>query len=693
VNLGATWRGSGKSGWQTIKRLLARPRAHRLGYRLLGAIVLASTCLALVATGIQLYVDYQRDLSAIDAELSRLQRSQLPSLANSLWSFDETQLQLQLNGLLQLQDVKFVELRAAGGQRFAAGTPPNGESLTREFALQHAAAGDRGLGTLAVSVGLDGVYGRLVDKAIVILATTSAKTFLISLIVLWLVSRWVTRHLEHMALYARGVSLDHLGQPLRLARRPGAMPDELDQVAAALNDMSQALAAEFDCRVGIDTERLALLEAYERNRALLRAIIDNSPAVITVKDLEGRYLLVNRRCEERHRMNADAMIGKTDHEIFPADLADRLRRVDLRVIEARAPLQEEELMPLSDGMHTVLSVKAPLYDDKGVLYAVCGVQTDITERKQVERELQHYRKHLEVLVADRTADLQRANNGLKFMNLRLQQAQMQLVQSEKMASIGVLAAGVAHEINNPVSFVTANLGTLRQYAADLLKLVAAYERSDDVLAAAAPQQWAAIQRGKVAIGLSALRDDVDALGDETSDGLARVTKIVRDLRDFAHAGDHEWQLADLHAGLDSTLNIARHELKHKVDVVREYGELPQVECLPSQMNQVFMNLFINAAHAVFERGELRIRTGLEGAGAWIEVTDTGCGIAQENLQRIFEPFFTTKPVGQGTGLGLALAYTIVQKHKGRLEVTSSVGRGSTFRIWLPLVQQLRALAA
>jgi len=692
VDLGATWRGGDSHGWQTARHWLVRLGGHRLAHRLLGAIVLASACLALVATGIQLYVGYQRDLAAIDKEMSQLERSQLPSLAASLWSLDDAQIRLQINGLLQLQDVRFVELTADNGQRFAAGTPPAGESLTRAFVLRHGAANDRALGTLAVSAGLDGVYDRLVDKAIVILATTTALTFLISLMILWLVSRWVTRHLEQMARYARSVSLDRLGQPLRLARRPGAMPDELDQVAAALNDMSQALAAEFDCRIGIDAERIKLLEAYERNRALLQAIIDNSPAVITVKDLEGRYLLVNRRCEERHRMSAAAMVGKTDHELFPADLANRLRRVDLRVIESKKPVQDEELVPLDAGVRTVLSAKAPLYDDKGAMYAVCGVHTDITERKQVERELEHYRKHLEVLVEDRTADLQRANNGLKFMNLRLQQAQMQLVQSEKMASIGVLAAGVAHEINNPVSFVSSNLVTLRQYAGDLLKLIAAYERADEVLATAAPQQFAAIERGKKAIGLAALREDVDSLGDETADGLARVTKIVHDLRDFAHAGDHEWQLADLHAGLDSTLNIARHELKHKVDVVREYGELPQIECLPSQLNQVFMNLFINAAHAVDKRGELRIRTGVESDGVWVEVEDTGCGIAEENLQRIFEPFFTTKPVGQGTGLGLALSYSIVQKHKGRLDVRSGLGQGSTFRIWLPKLHEVAAAA-
>jgi signal transduction histidine kinase len=270
---------------------------------------------------------------------------------------------------------------------------------------------------------------------------------------------------------------------------------------------------------------------------------------------------------------------------------------------------------------------------------------------------------------------------------------MQLVQSEKMASVGVLAAGVAHEINNPIGFVSANLGTLSQYVGDLLKLVDAYERADPALAAADPQQHAAIKRCKQQIGLAYLRGDVASLGEETADGLARVTRIVQDLRDFSHAGGSDWQFADLHKGLESTLNIARNELKVKAEIVREYGELPPIECLPSELNQVFMNLFINAAHAMATRGVLRIRTGLHDDGVQIEIADTGCGIAPEILPRIFEPFFTTKPVGQGTGLGLALSYTIVQKHKGRLEVQSTVGQGSTFRIWLPRLQAAVPLAA
>ena len=208
-----------------------------------------------------------------------------------------------------------------------------------------------------------------------------------------------------------------------------------------------------------------------------------------------------------------------------------------------------------------------------------------------------------------------------------------------------------------------------------------------------PQQHAAIKLCKQQIGLAYLRGDVASLAEETTDGLARVTRIVQDLKDFSHAGGSDWQFADLHKGLESTLNIARNELKTKAEIVREYGELPDIECLPSELNQVFMNLFINAAHAMQTRGVLRIRTGVHDGGVQIEIADTGCGIAPEILPRIFEPFFTTKPVGQGTGLGLALSYSIVQKHKGRLEVQSTVGQGSSFRIWLPRLQREIAAAA
>ena len=191
---------------------------------------------------------------------------------------------------------------------------------------------------------------------------------------------------------------------------------------------------------------------------------------------------------------------------------------------------------------------------------------------------------------------------------------------------------------------------------------------------------------KQEVDIGFLREDIRDLLDESGEGVSRVKKIVQDLKDFSRQDVAEWQLADLHKGLESTLNIVHNELKYKAEVVREFGELPDVECVPSQLNQVFMNLLVNAAHAIDQRGTITLRTGQEGEQVWVEVEDTGKGIAPEHLKRIFEPFFTTKPVGKGTGLGLSLSYGIVQKHGGRIEVDSVAGKGTRFRVWLPVRQ-------
>jgi signal transduction histidine kinase len=282
----------------------------------------------------------------------------------------------------------------------------------------------------------------------------------------------------------------------------------------------------------------------------------------------------------------------------------------------------------------------------------------------------------------RIEELARLNHDLSESTRMLDEAQAHLLQSEKLASIGQLAAGVAHEINNPVGYVNSNLTSMRDYVGRLFGLIDAYEAAEPALAR--PEALAEVRRHKEAAGLDFLRQDLRDLLDECEEGLTRVKRIVQDLKDFAHADDGEWEQADLHKGLDSTLNIVHNELKYKAEVVKEYGELPAVECIPSQLNQVFMNLLVNAAHAIPERGTITVRTGARGERVWVEVADTGVGIDPEHLGRLFDPFFTTKPVGEGTGLGLALAYGIVHRHGGRIGVDSQPGAGTTFRVTLPV---------
>jgi signal transduction histidine kinase len=285
------------------------------------------------------------------------------------------------------------------------------------------------------------------------------------------------------------------------------------------------------------------------------------------------------------------------------------------------------------------------------------------------------------------AELLRRNRELTELNEQLSRAQQQLLQSEKLASIGQLAAGVAHEINNPISFVFSNFGTLETYIADLLRVVATYEAAEAHIADATVKTGIAALRKQVE--LDYLVEDVPVLMSESREGIERVRKIVQDLKDFSRVDEHQdWQWVDLHRGIDSTLNIVNNEVKYKADVVKHYGDIPEVECLPSQINQVVLNIVVNGAHAISDaRGCITIRTGREGEHVWIEISDTGCGIPKAIQSRIFDPFFTTKAIGSGTGLGLSLSYGIIQKHNGRIDVHSEVGVGSTFRIVLPIRQQ------
>nr|WP_244663851.1 ATP-binding protein [Xanthomonas sp. A2111] len=286
---------------------------------------------------------------------------------------------------------------------------------------------------------------------------------------------------------------------------------------------------------------------------------------------------------------------------------------------------------------------------------------------------------------DYEQELQQRHAELRQAYLRLNGAQEKLLQSEKMASIGQLAAGVAHEINNPIGYVHSNLGSLQEYLRSLFTLIEAYER-----ALRAPDPKALIPeiddiRNRFDIDF--ISRDLPQLMAESREGIERVTRIVRDLKDFSYSGREEsWKLVDLHSGLESTINIIWNELKYKVTLERHYGNLPLVECLPSELNQVYMNLLLNAGQAIGERGTIVVSTGQDGEEVWIEFKDSGAGIPADLLQRIFDPFFTTKPVGSGTGLGLSISYGIINKHHGRIDVSSVVGEGSTFRIVIPVRQ-------
>jgi signal transduction histidine kinase len=365
---------------------------------------------------------------------------------------------------------------------------------------------------------------------------------------------------------------------------------------------------------------------------------------------------------------------QTIERLWQAD--DRLQVV---ICTAYTDHSWEEVLSRLDARDRLLILKKP-FD----AIEVHQLASTLTAKWQTTQAAAAQLSELEDAVRERTAEITRAMQTLQAEVSERKHLQGQLVQSEKLASIGQLAAGVAHEINNPIGFILSNFGTLEDYLGKLFSMLDAYEEAEPGLSS--PDAAQRLHGLREHLELAFLKEDIPDLMRESKQGLVRVRQIVRDLKDFSRidsAQDFEW--ANLHPGIDSTLNIVASEIKFKADIVKEYGDIPDIECLPSQLNQVVLNLVVNAAQAMGDaRGRIVIRTGTEAGLVWLEVADNGRGIAPDTLKRIFEPFFTTKPVGQGTGLGLSLSYGIVQKHQGRIDVDSVVGQGTTFRVTLPI---------
>lgn len=295
------------------------------------------------------------------------------------------------------------------------------------------------------------------------------------------------------------------------------------------------------------------------------------------------------------------------------------------------------------------------------------------------------------------AEIKDANEALESMNKNLKekvekQAAM-IVQTDKMASVGLLAAGVAHEINNPLSFINANLSALKRYMTKIDDLHQKYNDVELFLRYSglenAPALLEELEEFKKDNKIELIMADIKDLTDESLDGIERIKTIVNDLKTFSRIDEAEYNYLDINKAIDTTINILWNEIKYKAEIVKNYSTIPDVRCFPQKISQVFMNLLLNAAQAIEKQGTITISTKLisndnkQGDFVEIRIKDTGCGIPKENINRLFEPFFTTKPVGTGTGLGLSITYEIIKAHKGMVEVSSEVGKGTEISVILP----------
>jgi PAS domain S-box-containing protein len=472
-------------------------------------------------------------------------------------------------------------------------------------------------------------------------------------------------------------------------------------------------------------ERKRVEDALRANTTFLNTLLNSLPIPVFYKDRDGCYIGFNTAYEEFIGKTREQLLGKSVFDIAPPDLAEIYHAKDLELLRDQdMQVYESQVRDMQGVVHDVIFHKATFADNGGAVAGLIGAILDITEQKrdqealhlqtveleqevaerqmaqealqeqanlleeevekrqEAQEELEVLNESLEQRVQERTAELSEKNAEVLQSYEDLKKVQGQLLQQDKMASVGQLAAGVAHEINNPMGFIISNLGSLGKYVE---KLTAYLEVDKKALAGSDPEIIAMAVTERQKNKIDHICKDMPDLIAESSDGAQRVRQIVQDLKSFSRMDSAVFANADINEGVETTLSIAWNELKYKTTVIKEFGQLPKVWCNMGQLNQVFLNILVNAAHAIKEQGEIRIETRAEEDAVIIAISDTGSGIQPENVKRIFDPFFTTKEVGKGTGLGLAIAYDIItNKHNGRIEVQSEVGKGSTFTIELPV---------
>jgi len=563
-----------------------------------------------------------------------------------------------LGGLSQVQGPVYARLFAASGDLLASwGNPP--PALERPvpgarpvvsleddqiLALVPVATRSGQRGAFQLSLGLEGLQRRR-DEARSLVAVTSGVVFLMGLFVAVILLSVLVRPLERVAAVAGRIARGEEDAAQHLDASEGG---EAGAMASALGGVVDQLASQ---------------------RALLEAQNEASGDALLTLGLDGQVLVHNRRLRQLLDLPHGAlpgaawpMVGQRLAPLLAAPLPDWLLASAPSLPEGAPVVQA---LVLRDGRHLEL-IAAPVRASHGAVLGLCLTFRDVTAERLAEARVKGLNAELEARVSIRTGELARANAELGSRLDELQRTRDQLVQADRAIAVGRLAAGVAHEINNPLAFVVANL-----------KFV------EENLAAGCPGAVPAAQDAPPA----AVEELQQALR-EASDGTARVARIVRDLKAYSRPSTEQRQPTSMQDAMEAALSMASNELRHRASVVREYRPAPPAVADPVRLSQVFLNLLLNAAQAIpqgaADRHQVILRAGCDADGwPWGEVSDTGPGIPDDIIGRIFDPFFTTKPHGEGTGLGLAVSQGIVSGLDGRIEVQSTPGQGATFRVVLP----------
>ena len=653
-----------------------KPKSH-LSFELLKWILICSTFFTFLGTGVQLYTDYKSGVKAIDATLHQIRDSYVGSISNSLWNLDDEQINIQVKGIKKLKDIQYIKIsekRISGFKVYSeVGEYKKKNAIEEEYQLEYR-NGDNviNIGTLQVQATLDGLFSRLYDKILVILITQTVKTFIVSFCILYIIHVLVSKKIMTLVLFAKELRIKNLDSPIIIDRESNKL-DEIDELAKSMNQMRVHL------KLSVDKMKRSEKNIIEE-RDYSNGLINGSPYIICGLSPEGITNFLNPVGLNITGVKRNEIVGRDFFKTLGVEGNEKAVKEFLD--ESKFTEVKDFILPLTSkrGTEIVINWSTLLRRNaEGEIIEIIGFGADITQKHVAEKELKNYQQQLEVLVEKRTAEVEQKNAELSENLDELRTMQTRLIAQEKLASLGSLTSGIAHELNNPLNFIINFAEAGKEVCDDLV--------TD--LGAESPN----IEEVKESL------DELKGFSDIIHMHGKRAEVIIRSMLDHSRSKDSEKSEQDLNLLIEENVNFAFHAIKAKYHGFNAKinlnlsAELPLMTVAKGEFGRVLLNMFTNSFYSMNIKKEvlkegfepiLEITSLVEDEQIVIKIHDNGQGIEEEKLKDIFDPFYTTKPTGEGTGLGLSLSHEIiVGVHQGELDIISEAGEFAEFIIKIP----------